>query len=322
MLGRKDFEQKQIVIISSDEYKNLNLKNDNIVIIEKEKVINQISCAKIFCIFIIGDFSITSKIIKKCMEYQICIYHISAYNLKPRFVIWNTLEGNYLLRQKQYGLNDELEIKLAKQIVKNKCQNQIFLLKNIRDKSEELKQIIKNLENNIEKIELTENHDSLRGIEWGIAKSFFGEYFKEIWRHKRMPRTRNDIPNFLMDMWYTFIYNFVEANLNLYGFDIYKWFYHKLFFERKSLVCDLVEPFRCIIDHKIRKIYNLWQVNEKDFVFKQWEYNLSWEKNKIYTKYFLEEIMANKEQIFKYIKNFYKMMMKWEFTIPVFDFGQ
>lgn len=72
-----------------------------------------------------------------------------------------------------------------------------------------------------------------------------------------MPRTRADIPNLLMDIGYTFIYNFVEANLNLYGFDIYKGFYHQLFFERKSLVCDLVEPFRCLIDKQIRKMYNL-----------------------------------------------------------------
>jgi len=89
-----------------------------------------------------------------------------------------------------------------------------------------------------------------------------------------MPRTRNDIINFLMDIGYSFLYNFIEANLCLYGFDVYKGVYHKLFYERKSLACDLVEPFRCIIDKKIRKMHNLGQINEQDFKFKNGEYTI------------------------------------------------
>lgn len=316
MLSRPDFEEKQIVVINSDEFKQLSLKNDNLLITQDEKIVNQISCFKIFCIFIVWDFTITSKLIDKFLEYQIVIYHFSI-NLKPKFIIWNSLEWNYVLRQKQYNLENELNF--AKQIIQNKSQNQIFLLKNIRNKSESLKSTIQEMEIYCNKVKNTENIDSLRWVEWNIAKIYFKEYFSDIGWYKRMPRTRVDVLNLLMDIWYSYLYGFIEANLNLYGFDIYKWFYHKLFYERKSLTCDLIEPFRCIIDHKIKKIYNLWQVNEKDFRFHQQEYSLDREKNKIYSKYFLEEIMKYKQEIFNYIKGFYKVMMKWEDILPIFS---
>ena len=137
--------------------------------------------------------------------------------------------------------------------------------------------------------------------------------------YKRAPRTRWDILNFLLDIWYTFLYNFVEANLCLYGFDVYKWVFHKLFYERKSLVCDLVEPFRCIIDHKIKNMSSLSQVNEQDFKFRNWEYQIEWEKQKPYIQYFLSEILKYKLEIFKYIKDYYRRMMDPDRVFPIFN---
>lgn len=102
-----------------------------------------------------------------------------------------------------------------------------------------------------------------------------------------MPRTRNDIPNLLLDIGYTMVYNIIEAHCNLYGFDIYKGVYHTAFYERKSLVCDLVEPFRCLIDRQLRKSYNLGQIDEKDFVFKQGEYSILMDKRVKYLKILL-----------------------------------
>ena len=57
-----------------------------------------------------------------------------------------------------------------------------------------------------------------------------------------------------MDIGYTYLFNFIDALLRLYGFDTYLGFYHKEFYQRKSLVCDVVEPFRCIIDKNTKCI--------------------------------------------------------------------
>lgn len=309
MLSRPDFLEKQIVVVSCFQQKDISLKNDNLIIKQWEKIVNKISCYKIFCIFVIGEFTITTKLVNRLLKYQIALYSLDSL-LRPQFVIWNELEWNYLLREKQYEQGDNIQI--ARKIVENKVNNQLTLLKSLRNKDEKLKQSIKDFVSLIEKIREAKDDETLRGLEWTASKIFFNHYFKVLKRYKRMPRTRADIPNFLLDIGYTYIYWFVEANLSLYWFDIYRGVYHKLFYERKSLVCDLVEPFRCIIDRAIRKIYNLNQVNEKDFKFKNQEYWIDREKRKKYTQLFLEQILLYKEEIFLYIKGYYRFVMNSE----------
>ena len=78
-------------------------------------------------------------------------------------MIGDTLQGNYLLREKQYTQLPELEI--AKKIVKNKVQNQLSLLQEIREKSDSFKENILRMKEVLFKIEEVESDDSLRGLE-------------------------------------------------------------------------------------------------------------------------------------------------------------
>ena len=148
-------------------------------------------------------------------------------------------------------------------------------------------------------------------------KNFFKQYFDKIGWYKRMPRAKTDIINVLMDLGYTMLFNFIDGLLGIYGFDTYKGFYHKLFFQRKSLVCDLVEPFRCIIDKQILKSYNLDQINKKDFKFIKGKYGISYDDQNKYLEIFAQSIMDNKEEIFSYIKNFYYFIMN-NSELPIF----
>lgn len=175
MLSINDFIEKQIIVITSDEFKEIILKNDNLAIYENEQLINQISCYKIFCIFVVWDCSITTKIVNKLLEFWISIYFLN-HNLKPKFLIGNQLEWNYLLREKQYNFNKEIH--LSKIIIKNKTINQLELLKGIRWKEIELKDSIKKIQELINKIDEVEDSDSLRGIEWNVARIFFWLYYK------------------------------------------------------------------------------------------------------------------------------------------------
>lgn len=319
MLSAPDFLEKQIVVITSDQVKDLMLRNDNLLIKENDKITNQISCFKIFCIFIVGEYTISSKLIDRLAKYQICLFCL-GYNLKPKVMIGNSLQGNYLLRQKQYGKLPELQI--AQKLIQNKVENQLALLQEIREKSDSFKENLLRIKELLPKIAQTQHDDSLRGLEGNASKLFFASYFEEMKRYKRMPRTRNDIINFLMDIGYSFLYNFIEANLCLYGFDVYKGVYHKLFYERKSLACDLVEPFRCIIDKKIRKMHNLGQINEKDFKFKNGEYTIERDKQKPYIQHFLSALLEQKMQIFAYIKDYYRYCMNLEKPFPYFSFWE
>ena len=62
-----------------------------------------------------------------------------------------------------------------------------------------------------------------------------------------------------------YLFNFIECFLRMYGFDLYVGVFHRLWFKRKSLVCDVMEPFRCIIDRAVRTAYHRKQFSVKDF---------------------------------------------------------
>ncbi|MBN1896513.1 MAG: type V CRISPR-associated endonuclease Cas1 [Candidatus Aenigmarchaeota archaeon] len=319
MLGRPDFMAKQMLFIESDNSKKLRLKNSNIILTdENNEIILQHPCTKIFMVFILGEFSITSVLIKNAKKYAVPIVFLN-YNLKPYFSILPDNKGNFLLRKKQYANSNDLEI--AKHIVSNKVKNQINLMNSLRYKTTKEKNNISKIKELYRQISHVQSSQELLGVEGTASKLFFETYFKNLDFNGRKPRCKDDIFNLLLDIGYYYLFNFIEANLELYGFDTYCGFYHKLFFQRKSLVCDLVEPFRCIIDRRIRKSFNLKQINKDDFYFKNGQFYVKREFNKKYSKLFLKEILLYKEKIFLYIQSYYRSFIKGKEidSFPVFN---
>ena len=79
---------------------------------------------------------------------------------------------------------------------------------------------------------------------------------------------------------------------------------------RKSLVCDLVEPFRCLIDIQVKKSFNLKQIKDDDFIVIKGQYRLKWEKNGEYVGFLTKPLLDRKEDIFCYIQDYYRAFMK------------
>lgn len=309
MLSIPDFKEKQILFIQPERNAENRIKliNDNIAFLKNDKIVNQLSCYKIFAIFIIGDISITSVLVRNCLRYGISIFLLKN-NFETYAAIGCGADGNYLLRKKQYNFSGELE--LAKHIVKNKISNQFALLKSgkkINDKDFEKM----NAELN-GKIDGARDDKELLGIEGSSTKNFFQVYFAEIDWYKRMPRVKVDHYNVLMDMGYTFLFNYIDSLLRLYGFDTYKGFYHKLFFQRKSLTCDIVEPFRCIIDKQLLKSCHLKQIDQEDFEYSGGRYLLKYDQSQKYANIFLEAILDRKDDLFLFVKDFYRYIIKEE----------
>ena len=106
------------------------------------------------------------------------------------------------------------------------------------------------------------------------------------------------------------LFNYIECFVRMFGFDVYMGVYHRLWFKRKSLICDLVEPFRCIIDRAVRIAYNRKQFSPNDFVVHKGEYRLKIDKNADYTKVFFDALILYKMDIFKYVRLYYRSFMQ------------
>ena len=321
MMSRPDFVEKQVLCLESTDAKRLSFRNSNLVLTDENgKIALQHSCHKIFVVFIRGEFTITSALLKNAKRFCIPLVFLN-YSLRAYLVFNAGTEGNFLLRKMQYSCKYETEI--AKHVITNKICNQLRLMQSIRYKTKSEKVSVQTMQDLLKSAQSVRSSQDLLGIEGTASKLFFQTYFKNMGFKGRKPRIKSDMYNVLLDIGYTYLFQFIEANLNHYGFDTYCGFYHKLFFQRKSLVCDIIEPFRCIIDRRLRTSYNLKQIREDDFACSQNRFELKRDSAKKYTELFLRTVLEHKEDIFLYVQSYYRAFIKKKEIrqYPVFDIG-
>ena len=159
------------------------------------------------------------------------------------------------------------------------------------------------------KISNCQSIQEIMGYEGNASRVYFKSIFDQVEWRGRIPRVKMDITNFLLDVGYTLLFSLVEATLTLFGFDLYVGNLHQEFYQRKSLVCDLVEPFRPIVDYVIRKMHNLGAIKLEDFEVYRGAYRLKYNASKNYQFLILNEIIQYREEIYLYIRKYYGLKM-------------
>lgn len=318
MLSSADFSKKQIVFVFFNQGEKLSFSNDNFVVRNAEgKIKFQCTCYRLFLVFAIGHGSITSGLIQRSKKFGFSVVMMTQ-GFRPYQEIGFSLEGNTVLRKLQYSY-DSLD--LARHITLNKMKNQQALLKGLRNKNEKQKEAIALIESYMKAVPKTTSLQELMGLEGCASRVYFPNYFNNTVWTRRSPRTKCDMPNALLDIGYTILFSFVDALLNCYGFDTYCGVMHRNFYMRKSLVCDIVEPFRVLIDEQIRKAINLKRCKAEDFMTDRGRYTLKWEKNAEYIAWMAEPIMERKTELHTYIQAYYRAFMKQRPAddFPVFE---
>ncbi len=321
MITLPDFNKKQIVFVFFNDGDKLSVLNDNLIVKDLNGNIKcQCSCYRLFLVFAIGNITITSPLIQKAHKFGFFIALMSA-GFKINSIIGACKDGNTLLRKKQYVYSG---IDIAKIIIENKIGNQLIELKSVRNKNIAIKDAITYMQEYKDKIGLTQNLNELMAYEGLASKIYFRNHFNNVCWQGRQPRIKRDFVNSSLDMGYTLLFAFIEALLLSYGFDVYCGVMHKEFYMRKSLVCDIVEPFRPIIDHELKKGINLKQIKEEDFIVINHQYRLKWCESARYVRLFMTPIIENKDIIFSYIQEFYRAFMKeLDFcNYPTFNLGE
>lgn len=308
MMSRKDFIEKQFIFVFLNEGEKFSFKNDNIVIRDKEnKIKHQSSCYLLFALFIAGHLSVTSGLLQRARRFGFSIV-LLTHSLKTYGIFSAGAEGNVLLRKRQYDYN---RWDIGATLISNKIINQSSVLKKIRKKPEEVKKAIALLDGYAEAV-LDEKWglNEIMGIEGSASRVYFSALFYHYEWKSRMPRVKPDMINALLDIGYSILFNIINALLEVYGFDTYAGVLHRQFFQRKSLTCDLVEPFRCLIDDALIKALNLGQCREEDFSVIQNRYFLFGKKSAPYVQIFLKSILDRKNEIFIFIRSYYRLFMK------------
>lgn len=317
MLNANDFKKKQIVFLFTNEGDKLSFLNDNIIVKNKEGGIKyQSTCYRLFMICVVGNISITSGLIQRSKKFGFSICLMTT-TFKVYEILGARMEGNTLLRKHQY---EYTENDIGRKIEQNKIKNQSQILKNIRGKNQIMKEGIELLDKMVVQLEQPLEYLEVMGIEGNAARVYFSRVFDNVDWKGRKPRIKNDYVNVTLDIGYTMLFNIVDAILQVYGFDTYYGVFHKCFYMRKSLVCDLMEPIRPVVDYQVRKSINIGQCKENDFEVINNRWCLKYKSNPQYIQFLMNAILEYKDDIFLYIQQYYRFFMKRKSVseIPVF----
>ena len=309
MFTSKDVEFRSIYVINCITDRELRVSSGELLLedMQDHKVLTKLPFQKILALFVIGHIHVTTPLIEKCKKNNVALV-VMKPSLRPVFYWADSAEANFLVRKRQYEF-DKNDISIARVLVENKIANQMRLLQRTRKKDTLTSAATSACEQKMKRAKEVDEYNALMGIEGTAAKTFFAAYFQESGWQGRKPRIKTDYLNATMDIGYMFLFNFIECFIRMFGFDLYVGVYHRLWFKRKSLVCDLMEPFRCIIDKTIRTAINRKQISERDYDVLKGEYRLKRDMNKVYSKLFFDAMIPYKQDIFKYVQSYYRCFM-------------
>jgi len=266
----------QLVINTRGSY--LRKKNNCFLIRNDEKVF-EVSVKKIESILITTSAYISTDAVKFALDNNIDIIFLDYFG-NPYGRVWHSRLGSTtLIRRKQLeSSTGVIGLNLAQEWIICKIDNQIELLKSLKNsrphKENALKECIDFIENKrivLLKIKgvLEEKRNSIMAIEGMVAK----EYFKALSyiipdRFKFDGRSRSpakDEFNCLLNYGYGVLYSMVEKGCILAGLDPYLGFIHADNYNKKSLVFDLIEIFRILVDKTVIYLFSKRKVKKEYF---------------------------------------------------------
>ena len=239
----------------------------------------EVSSQKVSSIIISTSAYLTTDAIKLAIENNIDIVFLDEFG-NPFARIWHPKVGSTAeIRRKQLEIADKKEgLQIALQSIKRKFNNQVELLKKLRETrpqrySEITYYIEKLLETgkDFDQLEGTieENRQKIMGIEGTISRIYFESINKLMpEKYKFQGRSRNpaiDEFNCLLNYAYGVLYSRVERACIIAGLDPYIGFLHTDNYNKKSFVFDLIENYRQWADEVVISLFAGRKVKDEMF---------------------------------------------------------
>lgn len=248
----------------------LSKKENRFVVKNKEKT-EEYSADQVEQIIIASPSSLSEGVVRLATEKNIDIVFTSFHG-KPFARIYPcTLGGTTLTRREQAkAYFDERGITLVKSILTAKLENQLFLIKRLsktRDKM--FSSEIAKFEDNVPKINLVVGkdidsiRDKLLGYE-GYNAALYFQCLNQLFSFKKRDPESRDIFNMALNYGYGILYSEVERACILSGLDPYLGFLHMDRYGKPSMVLDMVEQFRPIIDRALITLLVQKRLTEED----------------------------------------------------------
>ncbi|MBI4843627.1 MAG: CRISPR-associated endonuclease Cas1 [Nitrospirae bacterium] len=226
-------------------------------------------------VIMVGNITIETSVLNRLATDNISVLFLSGKRNRFCGMLHGKLHNNGLLRLKQYEKSlSSFPMDAAFNIVKRKIECQRGLLLHIREQRSDLRLQMTSasqvLDNILEELETPDiEMESLRGFEGGASAAYFGAYTKAFpesldfsGRNRRPPQ---DPVNAVLSLCYTLLHFDVVREIEVIGLDPGIGFYHQFDYGRESLACDLVEPYRPMVDKFVWEIFRERSFTARDF---------------------------------------------------------
>ncbi|MDY6865364.1 MAG: CRISPR-associated endonuclease Cas1 [Halobacteriota archaeon] len=266
----------QLVINTRGSYLR---KRDNCFLVRNEEDVFEVSANKVDSILITTSAYISTDAIKFAVDNNIDIVFLDFYG-DPYGRVWHSKLGSTtLIRRKQLEIYDKEEgLKLVKSWSLKKLDNQLELLKKLKKTRPDKKEILDEHINRIIQLRdelkvlkgtIDEKRQSILGLEGMSSRTYFEavslimpEKFKFNGRSRQPAK---DEFNCLLNYGYGVLYSMVEKACIIAGLDPYVGFMHTDNYNKKSLVFDIIEPFRTYVDETVIFLFSKRKIKKEYF---------------------------------------------------------
>jgi len=266
----------QLIVNSPGSY--VTQKDSGFRLKSKEKSMD-ISALKVESIVFTNQAMLTTQAVVLALEHNIDVVFLDKYG-SPMGRIWfSKLGSTALIRRMQLRAADaKLGLDLTIELVNQKMSNQLGFLKKLMyarpdkhdlfqpslDRIERCQEQINNLHGDLE-----ECRSRIMGLEGTAARSYFGiisQILPQKYRFDgRSFRPAKDAYNAALNYAYGMLYSTVEKSCILAGLDPYVGFLHTDNYNKKSMVFDLIEPFRIMAEQTVTYLFTGRKIKDEYF---------------------------------------------------------
>jgi CRISPR-associated protein Cas1 len=229
-------------------------------------------------VVLVGNQTVQTSVLHRLAEQGVAVLFLSGRMQSYRGRLVGRLHNHARLRIRQYAEHGgALALELATEWIAAKLSGQASLVREAAEVRPDARAILLRAADIIDdaraKAADAGTLERLRGLEGGAAAAYFGALpslfppsLEFEGRERRPPR---DPVNALLSLTYTLVHWEWVRECEMIGLDPLVGFYHEVDYGRESLACDLLEPFRPVVDRWVWEIFRTRQFERRDFASDQ-----------------------------------------------------
>lgn len=245
-----------------------------------KEVKREIAASKVDSILVTTGAHFSTDAIELAIEHNVDVVLVDGIG-RPFGRLWRTDFGSTAeIRRKQLAAADKaIGVNLSRELIHGKLQGRVEFIADLRrarpDHSDSIDRAITAMCVGIEAVQSVEGtsvadcRGRLMALEGAAGKAYFeviGEALPEKYGFtSRSPRQHDDPVNAFLNYGYGVLYSRVECASILAGLDPHVGLLHTDRYNKPSMVCDLIEPFRVYVEKPIIYLFTRRRINDEHY---------------------------------------------------------